>query len=829
MNCPHIHIKCIREISFTDMNQRQQCDECSDKVGEMWMCMQRCCSFVGCGRHSKNHVESHHQKTDHAIYVCKKDRQVWCFGCGRKLEDVKLAFSRDIDEYQEMEEEYDSDDNDTMDMEEEAAMIDKDYFDGFEKGMKPRGLTGLVNIGNTCYMNSALQALSNSPSLMQFFLECPGYVRYLSQANVSEKYRLLVTEMWSKKRPKSVNPSDLMSCFQKLNPQFRGFRQQDTQEFLRVLMDLLHEELKEPVPPVANIQDASPEKPVNNVSTRSKRLLGGQTMQADRQNGELPQNGSRKSRTNRYNLRSFSRRKAEAMKTNSQREAVDKPVTEDNVVIKDTLLSNSRSCPELREELTSQAAGDPSVEPKEPAISMGFVNMASDHSEGNDTDEEESNFERSVSDSEINYYHLGGYGERNVNSEQKPAAVEYSSIISDLFNGKIRSSVQCLTCKKISSTMETFQDLSLPIPGKEELSAIHSTTQCNPIMSYSSSDSSRGIFGTLFDWISSWIFGPRVSFEDCLAAFFSADELKGDNMYRCEHCSMLRNGMKECKVFKLPEMLCIHLKRFRHEYYHSSKISSFISFPLEAFDVKKYLTNDFSGKCTKYDLVAIITHHGSVGGGHYVAYCKNFVTAKWYEFNDSYVTEVSASYVQSCEAYVLFYRKRGEDIVKYRQKFFRLSKRCEGQPTTHYISKKWMTMFYTCAEPGPISNNSFMCKHEAIDPLKESFVNDLVSPLQQTCWDFLLKKFGGGPEVKTLDICPICKIFDNSDSSGPQYIISLKWFKEWKNFGEGVNKDPPGPINNFKIGLQRKRVPKAVWDFLYSVYGGKPVLPVDEA
>ena len=23
---------------------------------------------------------------------------------------------------------------------------------------------------------------------------------------------------------------------------------------------------------------------------------------------------------------------------------------------------------------------------------------------------------------------------------------------------------------------------------------------------------------------------------------------------------------------------------------------------------------DFSGKCTKYDLVAIITHHGSVGG-----------------------------------------------------------------------------------------------------------------------------------------------------------------------------------------------------------------------
>jgi hypothetical protein len=35
---------------------------------------------------------------------------------------------------------------------------------------------------------------------MQFFLECPGYVKYQPQANISEQYRTLVTEMWSKKR-----------------------------------------------------------------------------------------------------------------------------------------------------------------------------------------------------------------------------------------------------------------------------------------------------------------------------------------------------------------------------------------------------------------------------------------------------------------------------------------------------------------------------------------------------------------------------------------------------------------------------------------------------
>lgn len=34
------------------------------------------------------------------------------------------------------------------------------------------------------------------------------------------------------------------------------------------------------------------------------------------------------------------------------------------------------------------------------------------------------------------------------------------------------------------------------------------------------------------DWLRSWFWGPTVSLHDCLGAFFSADELKGDNMYR---------------------------------------------------------------------------------------------------------------------------------------------------------------------------------------------------------------------------------------------------------------------------------------------------------
>ena len=57
-----------------------------------------------------------------------------------------------------------------------------------------------------------------------------------------------------------------------------------------------------------------------------------------------------------------------------------------------------------------------------------------------------------------------------------------------------------------------------------------------------------------------------------------------------------------------------------------------------------------------YDLVAVICHHGTAGGGHYTAYALNYVDEQWYEFDDHYVTRVDRQTVENCEAYVLFYR-----------------------------------------------------------------------------------------------------------------------------------------------------------------------------
>lgn len=55
--------------------------------------------------------------------------------------------------------------------------------------------------------------------------------------------------------------------------------------------------------------------------------------------------------------------------------------------------------------------------------------------------------------------------------------------------------------------------------------------------------------------------------------------------------------------FYFQQILCIHLKRFRHEMYFSSKISNFITFPLVGLDMRPFLLR---GKCLLFIIMLMI-------------------------------------------------------------------------------------------------------------------------------------------------------------------------------------------------------------------------------
>ena len=104
------------------------------------------------------------------------------------------------------------------------------------------GLRGLVNLGNTCFMNCILQAFAHNPLLRNFFL---ANMHNKSQCEMNGTHCLacemdrLFVELFSGE-PQPYTPAPILDTVWHFANYFAGYDQQDAHEFLITTLNGLH-------------------------------------------------------------------------------------------------------------------------------------------------------------------------------------------------------------------------------------------------------------------------------------------------------------------------------------------------------------------------------------------------------------------------------------------------------------------------------------------------------------------------------------------------------------------------------------------------------------
>lgn len=406
-----------------------------------------------------------------------------------------------------------------------------------------RGLSGLQNIGNTCYMNSILQCLSaisvfrsyicsddclerlhtnvldkiNKDKRKENMLEPDDIISIekdeydrVCNDTVTLGLNKLLSVMWQQNA--NVCPHTFKQIIGRHNEMFRGFSQNDSQELLNMILDVTHEEL--------------------------------------------------------------------------QMEVVIRPRNVSESVY--SYINITNEC--------SKYINSPHVPDEMKKRYLAYLNEYS---------------MRNINDKIIGdaFMYWAKYTEKSY------------SIITDLFAGLFCSKIHCKTCNGIGCSFEPFTMLQLSVHGDSD--------------------------ATLHELINS---------------FCQEELLNGSNQYFCSNCNKKVDASKKMYIWSLPNVLVIQLKRFKNNCGIPTKIESKITFPIDDLDMKNYTSELNHYNKTKYDLVAISEHRGTCDFGHYVAYCKNGINNKWYEFNDSHIYHVPIENLEkeiiTSDAYILFYVKK---------------------------------------------------------------------------------------------------------------------------------------------------------------------------
>ncbi|XP_067671199.1 ubiquitin carboxyl-terminal hydrolase 22-like isoform X1 [Haliotis asinina] len=240
-------------IACTTADTRRQkaksclCHTCRKHCVRLHACLY--CVYFGC--YSDRHIHEHARSKKHNLAIDLVYGAIYCFSChdyvyDRELELLAYGLGRKSASSLGQ--------SDTClkgsltpwdPSEEEVALLKLNPKRRKVEERSTIGLRGLINLGNTCFMNCIVQALTHTPILRDYFLSDQHNCQTSSnskQCLVCEMSRLF-QEFYSGVRTPHI-PYRLLHLVWTNARHLAGYEQQDAHEFLIAALDVLHRHCK---------------------------------------------------------------------------------------------------------------------------------------------------------------------------------------------------------------------------------------------------------------------------------------------------------------------------------------------------------------------------------------------------------------------------------------------------------------------------------------------------------------------------------------------------------------------------------------------------------
>ncbi|CAL9778577.1 unnamed protein product [Musa acuminata subsp. burmannicoides] len=609
--------------------------------------------------------------------------------------------------------------------------VDSTLQNGNVKGGGPFGLRGLENLGNTCFMNSAIQCLAHTPKLVDYF-----HGDYSKEINLTNPLGLkgelalafgdLLRSLWAPERTPVV-PRVFKAKLARFAPQFSGFNQHDSQELLAFLLDGLHEDLNRVKhKPYVEAKDASG-RPDEEVADEywGNHLARNDSIIVDICQGQykstlvcpvcskvsitfdpfmylslpLPSttmrtmtitifstDGSIEPSAYTINVPKFGKLRdlIRALSTASSLRNDESLLIAEvyaNCIIR-FLDEPSDSISLIRDEDRLAAYRLPKDAERAPQVVFVHQRMEEYYILGKRTSWKGfgvpliailpdvvdgstiqklflklvNPFKRSkdtgpVDDQDrCNSNPNDAVPQTVADSESTDDAVEETTDSEDEFQFYLTDEKsKIMQCK-----LEMDEPVSLPELQKHLYVLV--CWQSKALEQYDSN-----LLNTLPEIYKFRLFPRRpqdsCTLYACLEAFLKEEPLGPEDMWFCPSCKKPQQASKKLDLWRLPEVLVIHLKRFSYSRYMKNKLETLVDFPIHDLDLSTYIAGMPEQASNNYRLYAVSNHYGNMGGGHYTAYVYDERENCWYDFDDRSVSPIAEESIKTSAAYVLFYRR----------------------------------------------------------------------------------------------------------------------------------------------------------------------------